>query len=81
MSLTERARRALTELDRARAELAPPPDGVTGMVTVGLLESTVDLLAGRWCPPSCVTTRGSNYALLTAYSGHLQAGLTTVTLT
>ena len=44
LSLAERARRALTELDRARAELAPVP-GVAGLVTVGLLESTAELLA------------------------------------
>jgi DNA-binding transcriptional LysR family regulator len=40
VSLAERARRALTELDRARAELAPAPGMVTGLVSVGLLESS-----------------------------------------
>ena len=45
ISLADRARRALTELDRARAELAPSPGAVTGIVSVGLLESTADLLA------------------------------------
>ena len=46
LSLAERARRALTELDRARAELSPVPGVLAGIVTVGLLESTAELLAG-----------------------------------
>src|SRR5882757_3180731 len=45
ISLAERARRALTELDRARAELTPPPGLVAGIVTVGLLESAAEMLA------------------------------------
>ena len=61
-SLTERARRALTELDRARAELAPPPGGVTGMVSVGRGESTVDLLARPLVSAILHDHPGSNYA-------------------
>ena len=38
------ARRAILELDRARAELGTA-EGIGGMVTVGLLPSTCDLLA------------------------------------
>jgi LysR family transcriptional regulator, nitrogen assimilation regulatory protein len=73
-SLAERARRALTELDRARAELTPQ-DTVTGIVSVGLLESTVDLLA-----PPLITAVLRDYPaielrVLTAYSGHLQRWL------
>ncbi|SAL57506.1 LysR family transcriptional regulator [Caballeronia humi] len=41
----EYARRALAELDRARSELQPA-GGVAGVVTIGLLPSTCDLLAG-----------------------------------
>src|SRR5258707_13210425 len=37
-TLAERARRALTELDRARSELSPVPGTVTGLVSIGLLE-------------------------------------------
>lgn len=40
------ARRAMLELERARAELATAPKGIGGLVTVGLLPSTGDLLAG-----------------------------------
>jgi DNA-binding transcriptional LysR family regulator len=39
------ARRAMLELDRARAELDTAGDEVGGLVTVGLLPSTSDLLA------------------------------------
>lgn len=74
-NLSERARRALTELDRARAELAPVPGTVSGLVTVGLLESTVELLA----EPLVTVIRREYPAielrLLTAYSGHLQQWL------
>jgi LysR family transcriptional regulator, nitrogen assimilation regulatory protein len=74
-SLADRARRALTELDRARAELTPTTGAVTGIVTVGLLESAADLLAE---PLACAVVRdhpGIELRVLTAYSGHLQQWL------
>lgn len=43
--LVERARRALHDLERARAEIRPDPGQVTGIVSVGLLESVIDILA------------------------------------
>jgi DNA-binding transcriptional LysR family regulator len=75
MSLAERARRALTELDRARAELAPAPDTVTGIVSVGLLESTVELLAEPLVSALRSDHPGIELRVLTAYSGHLQQWL------
>jgi DNA-binding transcriptional LysR family regulator len=75
ISLAERARRALTELDRARAEITPTPGLVAGIVTVGLLESAAELLAE---PLVCAVTRGHpdiELRLMTAYSGHLQRWL------
>lgn len=75
VSLAERARRALTELDRARAELAPAPGTVTGMVSVGLLESTVDLLAEPLVAAVLHDYPGIELRVLTAYSGHLQKWL------
>src|SRR5580692_7106761 len=39
LTFADRARRALNELDRARAEIAPAPGVVAGLVAVGLLES------------------------------------------
>lgn len=73
--LVEHARRALRELDRARAELRPDPVEPTGTVTVGLLESTIDIIA-----EPLVTTLADRYPsievrILTAYSGHLQQWL------
>ncbi|MBJ8348367.1 LysR family transcriptional regulator [Antrihabitans sp. YC2-6] len=74
-ALVERARRALNELDRARAELRPEPGPVTGIATVGLLESTLDVLV----PPLVERLRerhpGITVRLMTAYSGHLQQWL------
>jgi DNA-binding transcriptional LysR family regulator len=75
LSLADRARRALTELDRARAELAPAPGTVTGIVTVGLLESTVGLLAKPLVSAVLRDHPGIELRILTAYSGHLQAWL------
>ena len=39
------ARRAMLELDRARAEIGGAASGVSGLVTLGLLPSTCDLLS------------------------------------
>nr|WP_232328433.1 LysR family transcriptional regulator [Kibdelosporangium sp. MJ126-NF4]CEL21735.1 transcriptional regulator, LysR family [Kibdelosporangium sp. MJ126-NF4]CTQ92515.1 transcriptional regulator, LysR family [Kibdelosporangium sp. MJ126-NF4] len=74
-ALAERARRALTELERARAELTPPTGAVTGIVTVGLLESTVDLLAEPLVARLASDHPGVELRLQTAYSGHLQRWL------
>jgi DNA-binding transcriptional LysR family regulator len=75
LTLAERARRALTELDRARAELAPLPGVVTGIVSVGLLESTAGLLAEPLLAAVRRDHPGIELRVLTAYSGHLQQWL------
>lgn len=75
VSLAERARRALTELDRARAELTPAPDTVTGIVSVGLLESTAGLLAEPLAAAVRRDYPGIELRVVTAYSGHLQQWL------
>lgn len=72
LSLADRARRALTELDRARAEIAPVPGVVTGLVAVGLLESTAELLAEPLVAAVRRDHPGIELRLLIAYSGHLQ---------
>jgi len=46
-SLLGYARRAMLELDRARAELSGSSAEIAGIVTVGLLPSTCDLLASQ----------------------------------
>src|ERR1700760_1853326 len=43
--LIDRARRVLRELDQARDEIRPEPGALSGLVSVGLLPSTSDLLA------------------------------------
>jgi DNA-binding transcriptional LysR family regulator len=75
IGLADRARRALAELDRARAELAPAPGVLTGIVAVGLLESTVGLLAAPLVSAVLRDHPGIELRILTAYSGHLQAWL------
>jgi LysR family nitrogen assimilation transcriptional regulator len=73
--MVDRARRALNELERARAEVQPAPGEVTGIVTLGLLESTADLLAEPLVTALARDHPGVELRLLTAYSGHLQQWL------
>lgn len=75
VSMADRARRALAELDRARAELTPAPDTVTGIVSVGLLESTAGLLAEPLVAAVLRDHPGIELRVVTAYSGHLQQWL------
>jgi len=73
--LAERARRALLELERARAEVRADVGQVHGIVTVGLLESTVEVLA---CPLVEAVARcypDVDLRVVSAYSGHLQQWL------
>ncbi|MDH6622628.1 LysR family nitrogen assimilation transcriptional regulator [Streptomyces sp. LBL] len=73
--MVDRARRALNELERARAEVQPAPGVVTGIVTVGLLESVSDLLAESLVSAVARDHPGIELRLITAYSGHLQQWL------
>ncbi|HEY6933121.1 MAG TPA: LysR family transcriptional regulator [Marmoricola sp.] len=73
--LVERARRALAELERARAEIRPGPGEVSGIVSVGVLESVMDLLAMRLVEAVGERHPGIRLRLVTAYSGHLQQWL------
>ncbi|MER5886109.1 LysR substrate-binding domain-containing protein [Streptomyces sp. NPDC001941] len=73
--MVDRARRALGELERARAEVQPPPGQVSGIVTVGLLESTSDLLAEPLVSAVGRAHPGVVLQVMTAYSGHLQQWL------
>ncbi len=73
--LVERARRALQELERARAEIRPDPHMVTGIVTVGVLESVIDLLVEPLVRVVAERHPGIDLRIVTAYSGHLQQWL------
>jgi LysR family transcriptional regulator, nitrogen assimilation regulatory protein len=73
--LVQRARRALAELERARHELRPDRSGVQGLVSLGLLESVVDLVAERLVREVAERHPAIEIRLLTAYSGHLEGWL------
>jgi DNA-binding transcriptional LysR family regulator len=75
--LIMRARRALHELEAARAELRPEPGEVTGIVSVGLLESVLDILAQPLTEAVSRRHPGIELRLFTGYSGHLQQWLDT----
>jgi LysR family nitrogen assimilation transcriptional regulator len=70
-----RARRILVELERARAEVQPSREAVTGIATVGLLGSVERLLAGPLVDVVRRKHPGIELHLATAYSGHLQQWL------
>jgi LysR family transcriptional regulator, nitrogen assimilation regulatory protein len=73
--LVDRARRALTELERARAEVVPAGKSVAGIVTVGLLDSLSDTIAQPLVSAMAHEYPGIRLRLLTGYSGHLQEWL------
>lgn len=73
--MVERARRVLNELERARAEIRPDPVEVTGVVTVGVLESVMDLIVDPLVAVVGERYPGIDLRFLTAYSGHLQQWL------
>jgi DNA-binding transcriptional LysR family regulator len=75
--LIMRARRALHELDAARAELRPEPGEVSGIVSVGLLESVLDILAQPLTDAVARRHPGIELRLFTGYSGLLQQWLDT----
>lgn len=76
-TLVEYARRVMNELDRARAEIQPSEGSMGGIVTIGLLPSTCDLLSS-----ALVTAVGTEYPgirvrISMGYAGHLQTWLET----
>lgn len=73
--LVDRARRALGELERARLEISPARDEVTGVVSVGLLESVADMLTEPLAASVARAYPGIELRILTAYSGHLRQWL------
>lgn len=73
--MVDRARRALLELERARAEIRPTPGQVIGVVQVGLLESTAELIAEPLVSALAQAHPGIQLHVITGYSGHLQRWL------
>lgn len=74
-TLVDRARRAISELERARREVQPDPGEVTGVVTVGMLESAVEIMVPRLVGGIRDRHPGIQLRIVTAYSGHLQRWL------
>lgn len=71
-TLVEYARRVLHEIDRARAEIRPSQGTVGGIVTVGLLPSTCDLLSSALVTSVAMSYPGIRVRISMGYAGHLQ---------
>lgn len=65
------ARRAMLELDRARAEIAGAAEGIGGLVTVGLLPSTTSLLASPLVSALAERYPGIRIRIAMGYAGTL----------
>lgn len=65
------ARRAMLELDRARAEIAGASTGVAGLVTLGLLPSTIDALSSAFVSAVAAEYPGIRVRIAMGYAGTL----------
>jgi LysR family nitrogen assimilation transcriptional regulator len=71
-TLVEYARRILHEVDKARAEIRPSQNSVSGIVTIGLLPSTCDLLSSALIGAIKKDYPEIRVRISTGYAGHLQ---------
>jgi DNA-binding transcriptional LysR family regulator len=71
------ARRAMLELDRARAEIGGAVDGIGGLVTVGLLPSTCDLISSPLVSTVAASHPGIRLRIAMGYAGTLRPWLET----
>ena len=69
------ARRAMLELDRARVEIAGTGGGVAGLVTLGLLPSTIDTLSGPLVASLAREYPGIRIRIAMGYAGTLMRWL------
>lgn len=69
--LVSYARRSMLELDRARAAIAGAQTGIGGLVTLGLLPSTIDALAGPLVAAVATHYPGIRIRLAMGYAGTL----------
>lgn len=71
-ALVSYARRAMLELDRARAEIGGNAEaGITGLVTLGLLPSTVDILSSELITRMTTLYSGIRVRIVIGYAGTL----------
>lgn len=71
-TMLEYARRILNEVARAKAEIQPTDGPVAGIVSIGLLASTADLLATMLAREAAQRFPGIRLRLTIGYAGHLQ---------
>jgi LysR family transcriptional regulator, nitrogen assimilation regulatory protein len=71
-TMLEYARRILNEVARAKAEIQPTEGPVAGIVSIGLLASTSDLLATRLAGEVARRYPHIRLRLTIGYAGHLQ---------
>lgn len=69
------ARRAMLELERARAEIGGSPDVIAGIVTVGLLPSTCDILSSPLVRAVVTHYPGIRLRIAMGYAGTLHQWL------
>ena len=74
-SLVGYARRAMLELDRARTEIEGSAKGVSGLVTLGLLPSSIDVLSSPLITAVTATHPGIRVRLAMGYAGTLLSWL------
>ena len=74
-SLLVHARRAMLELERARAEIAGASSGVGGLVTLGLLPSTVDTVSSPFVSAVAQQYPGIRVRIAVGYAGTLMRWL------
>lgn len=75
--LVDYARRSMLELDRARAEIVGAQKGIGGIVTLGLLPSTIDVLSGPLLSAISTKYPGIRLRLAMGYAGTLAKWLET----
>lgn len=73
--LVEYSRRALRELDKARMEIHPTSAPLAGMVHLGLLPSSCELLAANLVQAVALRYAGLQVSLSVGYTDHLAAWL------
>ncbi|RZT08238.1 transcriptional regulator, LysR family [Duganella sp. CF402] len=74
-TLLEYARRVLREIEQARAEIRPSRGVVGGIVTIGLLPSTCDLITNVLMREIAAAYPGIHLRFLVGYAGDLQKWL------
>lgn len=71
LALVGYARRALLELDRARAEIGTVDNSIGGLVTLGLLPSTIDILSSPLVATLAADYPGIRVRIAMGYAGTL----------